>query len=865
MTPGHRPGEEMREYDKEQKMLKQKCYRLFSVGLILMLMGIGESAMNFNEDDEAVGFPFSSTWLSYGGNKTGKKINGLYVIHGLSPENKPVMPLNEETYLDEMIDLEKDFIWFGNSLQKSIEVNWFSFDPPSLDWMNFGVAKDRNWALGNVAKFKYMVLCVKPNKANLSLKVSAGNNSYLDFMDYAQSGIPAEKWTRIIIPLSDFSGANLENLGTINFVNAGNKAIEADGKRNVILLDSIYFTSREMARPVENFSYELIESGFELFWDGIAPGVTKFIITLGGKRYEIPATERKKRFKIAKLSQPAKISIQQVLPDGQVSGPRALTIPMFDTMLSASAQTMLDPSKAYKNRISPYIYGQSQAQQYFYDDKAMTISRWGGNRTTRYNWKNDCDAAGLDWYFLNDGPSSIPPFKERKFSKVFDQNTKAGITTSLTVPILGWIAKDNKSGSYPVTKFPDQANVLDGFGNGMTKDNKPLMANPLDTSIPHDSQYMYDWIKELQAAYGKSPKYLLLDNEPFLWQDTHRDVHPELTTYDEQWTKGTNFGLALRKADRNSRIFLGGWDMFYSPADLSPTGGWYAGADSGSDTAKHYPGVVVKKDFSEPYFAKWYLRRLKELDSKNGFRLVDGFDIHIYPEVYTYNEKDERITLGPNSENNLNQDMAEQRLKSVATLYDMNFYPEHTWWRAPRFAPTATLERLKRAIDESYPGTRIGIGEYNFGGAHHISGALTYAMVFGVYMAYDVEYATFWGLIKKPSSTYAVFRMFSNFDGKGTPVAGRYLPMVSSDPDLKLYAVLDDKRTFIVAVNTSPKISKAVTVKVPAGALGFRRYLVNESVLGKAIDMGESSLTDGQVKFFAGPYSMHLVVVQNSK
>ena len=52
--------------------------------------------------------------------------------------------------------------------------------------------------------------------------------------------------------------------------------------------------------------------------------------------------------------------------------------------------------------ISPFIYGASAV-----DPKAARAppasppSRWGGNRSSRYNWKARADNAGSDWFFLN--------------------------------------------------------------------------------------------------------------------------------------------------------------------------------------------------------------------------------------------------------------------------------------------------------------------------------------------------------------------------------------------------------------------------------------------------------------------------------
>ena len=50
--------------------------------------------------------------------------------------------------------------------------------------------------------------------------------------------------------------------------------------------------------------------------------------------------------------------------------------------------------------ISPLIYGASSVEP---ARAALGVSavRWGGNRSSRYNWKTQADNAGADWFFLN--------------------------------------------------------------------------------------------------------------------------------------------------------------------------------------------------------------------------------------------------------------------------------------------------------------------------------------------------------------------------------------------------------------------------------------------------------------------------------
>ena len=62
------------------------------------------------------------------------------------------------------------------------------------------------------------------------------------------------------------------------------------------------------------------------------------------------------------------------------------------------------------------------------------------------------------------------------------------------------------------------------------------------------------------AARGKrSVQMYILDNEPMLWNSTHRDVHPEPVTYDELLDRTVRYASAIRAA-RASRGKTGALD-----------------------------------------------------------------------------------------------------------------------------------------------------------------------------------------------------------------------------------------------------------------------------------------------------------------
>src|SRR5262249_39666251 len=107
----------------------------------------------------------------------------------------------------------------------------------------------------------------------------------------------------------------------------------------------------------------------------------------------------------------------------------------------------------------------------------------------------------------------------------------AGGEPLITIPTIGWVAKlgpgRGRLASYSVAKYGPQQGT-DPFwsdaGNGVRPDGARITNNdPNDANMTVDSAFQLDWIRHLSS---RGVKYVILDNEPSLWQETHRDVHP---------------------------------------------------------------------------------------------------------------------------------------------------------------------------------------------------------------------------------------------------------------------------------------------------------------------------------------------------
>jgi hypothetical protein len=118
------------------------------------------------------------------------------------------------------------------------------------------------------------------------------------------------------------------------------------------------------------------------------------------------------------------------------------------TTASRTGSFVLD-CRAEGRAISPLIYGIGGADGSPWATGA-TARRWGGNPTTRYNWRLNTWNLTKDWFFRNTGDSNS------SYQRFLDENRSHGVKTALTLPMLGWVAKDASSYSFPVSVFGPQ-------------------------------------------------------------------------------------------------------------------------------------------------------------------------------------------------------------------------------------------------------------------------------------------------------------------------------------------------------------------------------------------------------------------------
>lgn len=458
--------------------------------------------------------------------------------------------------------------------------------------------------------------------------------------------------------------------------------------------------------------------------------------------------------------------------------------------------------KAPTHPISPLIYGIGVQPTRDLPDQwqlGATARRWGGNHTTRYNWElGNAWNTGKDWFFKNVDYDHRPEPAHLRF---IEDGVAHGVTTVLTVPMIGWVAKDTTSYAFPVSVFgpqiataPENADA----GNGVARGGALVTPGPAGrTSVPARPSDIGRWVRALreQREVRKSgaARTYILDNEPTLWSETHRDVHPEPVSYDELLEKTVSYATEIRRADPEALVAgpaLWGWTAYFS---------------SGVDKAA-YPAHPDRDRHGGVPLLPWWIGEIASHEKRTGIRLVDLVDVHFYPQGRG---------IGVGLVGETDRDTAARRIRSTRALWDPTYVDES--WIADK---VRLIPRLKAWIAEKHPGLGISIGEYNFGAEGHMSGGLAVAEALGRFGEQGITSAFYWDYPARNTPAAWAFRAYRDFDGRGGRFLDESVPAESSDSRASIFASRDARGDHLVVVLLDLDPTAPVEARMDARACG---------------------------------------------
>lgn len=445
--------------------------------------------------------------------------------------------------------------------------------------------------------------------------------------------------------------------------------------------------------------------------------------------------------------------------------------------------------------ISPYIYGIDSAPSAEYIKAGgFRLIRWGATWSSTYNWKVQASNNGIYWYFSNTRGNKYTPCDFMK------RGAGAGAAVYLTVPALGWVAKDTTSYSFSVVKYgPQQAtnpNSPDA-GNGIRPNGQPVVGtDPTDSMVrsfatrrgnePPESVFMDEWMESLREnCRDAQATFFAIDNEPEIWHVAHRGVRPFPAGYEEILHTFLEYARTVKTVNPD-------W-LVTGPV----TNSWY------NYWTSEKPGDKAAHGGED--FLPWFLKQVRKHDLAWGRRSLYVLDVHFYPsELFWSNRTDPKTNA--------------VRLRATRLLWDSTYTdetnltssaPDHHQGNPKR---PMIIPRLLRLIEENYPGTLLGISEWNFGGGHTINGGLATAEALGIMGREGVFLASHFqgprGYPEQHWPSFQAFCLFRNADGKGTGFGDRSLPASSTDwGRISVFAARDQRnRTLtVVVINKEPE------------------------------------------------------------
>jgi len=428
--------------------------------------------------------------------------------------------------------------------------------------------------------------------------------------------------------------------------------------------------------------------------------------------------------------------------------------------------TVVVDANANRHAIDPRVYGVAYGTTTQLSDLNVPLNRYGGNNSSRYNWLLNADNRDQDWYFESIGDTSAVAGER---GDTFISTTQAaGARAMITIPMLDWVAKlganRSKRASFSQSKYGAQngndAQWFPDAGNGILKSNGQYVTgnDPNDANVASTSSHQQQWVQHITSTFGlasaTAPRYYILDNEHSIWHSTHRDVHPTGATMDEVLARIKDYAAQIRGTDPNALIV--------GPEEWGWSGYFYSGYDQQYGSLHGWSFLPDRNNHAGADYLPWLLGQLKA----DGRHLLDVFTVHYYPQ-------------GAEFSNDVSTTTQVLRNKSTRSLWDPN-YVDQSWIGTQ----VMLIPRLRGWVNANYyPGTPIGITEYNWGAEPYINGATTQADILGIFGREGLDLAARWTTPDASTPTYKAIKIYRNYDGNKSTFGDTSVSAGGPNPD----------------------------------------------------------------------------------
>ena len=156
------------------------------------------------------------------------------------------------------------------------------------------------------------------------------------------------------------------------------------------------------------------------------------------------------------------------------------------------------------------------------------------------------------------------------------------------------------------------------------------------------------------------------------------------------------------------------------------------------------------------------------------------------------------------------------------------------------------IPRMRGWVNTYYPGTKIGITEYNWGAEGNINGATAQADIYGIFGRENLDLATRWTTPDTGTPVYLAMKMYRNYDGAKSTFGDTSVLAAGPNPDtLSTFAAVraKDNAMTVMVINKQLAAGAQVTLVLtnfPAGATAQLWQLNSSNAITRLSDVSVS-------------------------
>lgn len=476
--------------------------------------------------------------------------------------------------------------------------------------------------------------------------------------------------------------------------------------------------------------------------------------------------------------------------------------------------------------VSPYIYGSCNG-----GFGQATLRRIGGNRLTGYNWEINASNAGTDYFNQSDDylpwaagiPSSQYGVPAIVLTNFHNHSLQTGAVSAITLPMAGYVAADMNNTSVQSSEAAPSARWC------QVVNHKPF-AFSLSPDLNDGIVYVDECINYLQSQFGNSAsqngiRAYIMDNEPGLWTSTHPLLYTGSISAIDHLNKSVALAKTIRGMDAAAEIWGPESYGFYEYTSFQGAADW-----------SNYPQYE--------FYLSAYLDSMRIASQQFGSRLLNTLSVHWYPDV----------NAGNVFSSDVSDNVVEARVQIPRTLWDST-YVEDGWIGQYYSSDLPILYKLKSLISTYYPGTKLGITEYDYGADAHISGGIAQAEALMGFIHTGTDYATKWGAFSDYS--LSAIQLFTTVPH---PFPAETAFSTSSDHDISDIVAGKSAGELHFVVTSKDDQAVQATFQVPQGMEYDSLFVYSFSALSPAIQtqtLPASSYSGNSFSYTLAPRSVY--------